>query len=246
VTALSVTVTPLYKNIVPLNEKRHADLSVEMADDYSYFSATNATYLSLVEFAKASREYPIVFAGVDDKIFPMAILGLESNQNLYLNKRARWVAEYIPAYVRRYPFILAEDKGALTVCIDESFKGFNTDSKGKRLFDGDGRQSKYLKQMMGFLKQFQEEYQRTITFVKRLSEFDLLEPMHANVELNSGVKLSLTGFFVVSRQKLKSLDADKIEILIKTDEMEMIYTHLISLGVFDRLMEKFAAIDKAC
>ena len=235
----------LYEKLVPLNEKRHTDLSIETLEDYSFSSDTNATYLSLVEFTKASREYPIVFAGTEEKMYPVAILGLENNQNLYLSKHSRWMAEYIPAYIRRYPFILAENKGTFTVCIDESYKGLNKDGKGKRLFEKAGEQSDYLKGMLGFLKQFQAEHQRTESFVKTLSDYGLLQPMHANVELNSGVKLSLTGFLVVNRQKLKELEAEKIKELMKSDALEMIYTHLVSLENFNRLMERFSALDKA-
>ena len=234
-----------YKEVVPLNEQRHADFSVENAGDYSFSENTNAVYLSLAEFVKALHEFPIVFAGKDEKMSPVAILGLENNQNLFLNKHAKWIADYIPAYVRRYPFILADDGNNFTVCIDESFKGLNQNGKGQRLFDARGQQSDYLKRMVGFLQQYHAEHLRTQAFMAKLREYDLLEPMHANVELNSGAKVSLTGFLVVNKKRLKNLPAEKINQLMRDDMLEFIYTHLLSLDNFNRLMERFAAIDKA-
>lgn len=234
-----------YKNVVALQDKRHLNYSIELKGDYSFAQNTNAVYLSLVEFTKTSKEYPIVFAGKEDNLLPVALLGLEKDKNLFLNKYAHWNAEYIPAYVRRYPFILANNDKDFTVCIDESYEGINQAGRGEKLFDADGQQSAYLKRMVGFLKQYQSEHQSTLSFIRMLNEYDLLESMNANVELNSGVKVSLTGFKIVSRKRLKELDTDKLSHLMKTDVLEKIYTHLISLENFNQLMERFSKNDLA-
>ena len=36
------------------------------------------------------------------------ILGGEKDQNLYLDDAGKWTARYIPAFVRRYPFVFAQ------------------------------------------------------------------------------------------------------------------------------------------
>ncbi|MEN8178382.1 MAG: SapC family protein [Pseudomonadota bacterium] len=234
-----------YNKIVPLNEQRHKNYCFEHKGDYSFTKETNAVFLSLMEFPKASREYPIVFAGNEENSAPFALVGLENNQNLFLSKYEKWNAEYIPAYVRRYPFVLAKSNNNYTVCIDESCKGFNQEGKGERLFDEKGEQSTYLENMLGFLNQYHIDQKRTQDFMAKLREYDLLEPMHANVELNSGVRVSLKGFFVINRDRLKKLESDKITDLIKSDALERIYTHLVSLENFNPLMERFAALDKA-
>ena len=95
-----------YKDVVPLNKDTHADLSVEAAKDYSHVSDTNSIYIAAVEFPRANREYPIVFAKVGEIPFPVALLGAKKNFNAYIQEDGRWNAKYIPAYVRRYPFIL--------------------------------------------------------------------------------------------------------------------------------------------
>ena len=97
-----------YKQVVPLNKEVHGELYVEGIEDYLHTKDTNSIYIAAVEFLQASREYPIVFAkGKDDVVFPVALLGLEQNQNVFIDKSGAWTANYIPAYVRRYPFILA-------------------------------------------------------------------------------------------------------------------------------------------
>ena len=234
-----------YEKIVPLNEQRHKHYCFVNSGDYSFAKATNAVFLSLSEFPKAAREYPIVFAGNDENLAPFALVGLENQQNLFVSQYKKWNAEYIPAYVRRYPYLLAKNDTNFTVCIDESCKSFNQEGKGERLFDEKGEQTPYLKNMLGFLNQYHVDHKRTQDFMAKLRDFGLLEPMHANIELNSGARISLKGFQVVSRDRLKALDTEKVSELMQSDALEQIYTHLVSLENFHPLMEKFAALDKA-
>ena len=230
---------------MPLNEKQHKHYSYESLVDYSFARETNAVFLSQTEFSKAAREYPIVFAGKDGNLAPFAIVGMQNQQNLFLNRDNGWDAVYIPAYVRRYPFVLAKNSQNFTVCIDESSKRFNQSGTGERLFDEDGGQSQFLKNMLSFLNQYQMDLKRTQSFMAKLREYDLLEPMHANVELKSGERATLNDFFVVSRDKLKALDTDKLVELIKSDALERIYTHLVSMENFNPLMERFAQLKMA-
>lgn len=231
-----------YKKVVPLNKEVHGELYIEGIEGYAHTKETNSIYIAAIEFLQASREYPIVFAkGADDKIFPVALLGLEKNKNLFVDKEGNWQAEYIPAYVRRYPFILAttdENQGNFTVCVDESFPGFNTAKEGKPLFDDKGEQLEVLKQAVDFLKDYQIHVQLTTLFCENLSKLDILEPMQANVERASGEKYSLGGFMGVNRQKLKDLKPAKLAELLKSDQMELIFAHLASLSNLNALMKR--------
>jgi hypothetical protein len=232
-----------YRNVVALNSKRHADTCVTRTLDYTFAAKTNAVYLSLMEFTKAAREYPIVFAGKDDQIKPVALLGLENDHNLFLNEYAAWNADYIPAYVRRYPFILAKSGKEMTVCIDEDCSSVDREGRGERLFDDKGEQSDYLKRMLQFLSEYDSDHKATARFMDILRHHDLLEPVSANVELNSGVKVSLGGFHAISRDRLKKLEAEKLSQLMQSGVMEAIYAHLLSLENFNQLMELFAKKD---
>jgi hypothetical protein len=229
-----------YKKIVPLNKSQHGDLYVESIANYKHTKDTNSIYIAAIEFLKASREYPIVFGkGADNVIFPVVLLGLKSNQNLYLNKKGEWQADYIPAYVRRYPFILATGSGngeSFAVCIDESFAGFNHDKKGQPLFNETGEETDLLKQSVEFLKDYQNHIQLTTLFCNNINELELLEPMQANIE-KSGKKQVLGGFMCVNRARLKSLPQEKLSELLKSDQMELIFAHLASLTNLERLIK---------
>lgn len=243
-----------YKKVAPLNKETHGELHVEEIKDYLHTRETNSIYVAAVEFQLAAREYPIVFArGADERFFPALLLGLEENKNLFVDARGKWLAEYIPAYVRRYPFILAAplaDAGqeagqdtTFTVCIDEDFPGFNQNRAGKPLFDEQGKQTALLDQAMDFLRDYQSQVELTAGFCQNLAGLGLFEPMQANVEMASGAKHVLGGFFGVNRDKLKALRPEQLAELLKSDEMELIFAHLASLANLDNLMKRLGATD---
>lgn len=236
------TLPLFYKKVVPVNKEQHSKLYIEPVESYGFTADTNSLYIAAVEFGQASREYPIVFGGdAEGTVFPMALLGLRNNQNLFVNKKGEWGATYIPAYARRYPFILAipdGDSEKFTVCIDEDYAGFNTRKKGQQLFDKDGEQNQILQQAVDFLKDYQNHVQLTTEFCKNLTELDLLEPMQAKIEMKSGEELAIGGFQCVSREKLNLLEPGKLADLVKTGQMELIYAHLLSMNNVKTLMNK--------
>ena len=235
-----MTAQPLfYKKIVPLNKNQHSDLYVEPVNNYKHTKETNSIYVAAIEFPRASKEYSIVFGKSDDSIFPVVLLGLKHNQNLYLGKKGEWLASYIPAYVRRYPFILAtnaENGGNFAVCIDENYSGFNKNKKGQKLFNDKGEESDLLRQSVEFLKEYQNHIQLTTLFCNNINKLELLEPMQANIEI-AGKKQVMGGFLCINRNKLKSLTGDQLAELTKSDQMELIFAHLNSLTNMDRLIK---------
>ena len=236
-------VLPLfYKKVVPLNKEIHGDLCIEGIEGYAHTKETNSIYIAAVEFLQISKEYPIVFAkGTDEKVFPVALLGLQKNKNLFVDDKGDWTADYIPAYVRRYPFILAtpdEKEAQFTVCIDESFSGFNTAKEGKPLFDKKGEQLDILNQAVDFLKDYQNHVHLTTLFCENLSKLDILEPMQANIERADGDKTTLSGFMGVNREKLKALKPAQLTELLKSDQMELIFSHLASLSNINDLLKR--------
>lgn len=229
-----------YGNAVPVMHERHARWSVELGRNYAFAGATNSVPLTRVEFARAAREYPIVFGGNDAQPFPLAILGLRDRQNLFIGDDGRWQADYIPAFVRRYPFVFTtlDDARSFTLCIDEAFSGCNEEGRGERLFDDDGKNTRYLDNVLAFLREYQVEYQRTQAFARRMGTLELLEPVQANVALDGGQKLALTDFKVVNRQRLKQVSEAALKEMFSSDDLELVYLHLQSLQSFSGLVSR--------
>lgn len=232
----------IYESAVPVSRTRHEKLSVQVGDDYSFSRNVNSCPLIAVEFPHAAAEYAIVFAGNETAVMPAVILGLRANENLYLTQTAGWNAKYIPAFIRRYPFVFSspDDGKSFTLCIDERFAGFNQDGKGQPLFAEDGKPSAYTENVLKFLQEYQAQFQRTQAFCERLKTLSLLEPMQAQVTTQKGERLSLSGFMAVNRDRLKKLSGEELQKLAETDELELIYLHLQSMRNFTAMRERMS------
>jgi len=232
----------IYETAVPLTHERHGQWSVEVGDDYRFSGEVNSVPLMTVEFSRAAGEYPIVLSGADGSVVPVVVLGMRGNENLYVNKQGSWQAKYIPAFIRRYPFVFSssEDGSTLTLCIDEAFAGFNQEGRGEKLFDDQGKPTTYVQKVLNFLQGYQTEFQRTQVFGRKLQDLNVLEAMQAEVTTDSGQFLSLTGFSSISRSKLKELSGDTLANMAKNDELELAHLQLYSLQNFDAMKERLA------
>jgi hypothetical protein len=232
----------IYETAVPVSKTRHAKWSVEMGNDFAFSRAVNSVPLMAVEFPAAAAEYAVVFAGNEEGVMPAVILGMREQENLYLGPLGGWQAKYVPAFLRRYPFVFSSpDEGKnFVLCIDEGFPGFNQEGRGEKLFDGEGKPSPYVDNVLKFLQSYQLEFRRTQAFCKKLRELNLLEPMRAQVTLDSGERMALTGFMAVNRGRLKTLSGDKLVEMARSDELELVYAHLHSMRNFAAMRERYA------
>jgi len=234
----------IYENVIPVSSARHSKSFVEVGADYLFTRNLNSVPLMAVEFPPAAADYAIVFAGNEDAVVPAVILGVRSDENLYLTKTGGWEAKYIPAFVRRYPFVFSssEDGKTFTLCIDEGFSGFNNEGRGQRIFIDDGKPTPYVEGVLKFLQEYRTQFLRTQAFCKKLIELNLLESMQAQFTLGSGEKKSLGGFMVVNRTKLNALQGTVLEELVKTGQLELLYLHLHSMRNFEALKDRFVLI----
>jgi len=225
----------MYKN-VKFVSKENKDLRVDSVKGYNYAKDLTQSIITIDEFYKASRSQPIVFSQNKSGEYAATILlGLTENKNSFLDNDGKWVdAEYIPAYIRKYPFIFVKDKEQLILAYDENCKEVN-EKTGKKLFDQDGNESKYLENTMNFLTNYHQSSLKTNLFVKQLDELGLLEDANVSMTVKEK-KVTFTGFKKVSEEKLNALTDDQIMQLIKNGSYKLISAHLISLGNFEKLV----------
>jgi hypothetical protein len=230
-----------YDRPVALNRQSHQGLKIKGGDpDFRFACQTNSVPLAGVEFARAALEYPIVFAGAaPDKLMPVAVVGLRDNENLFVDAAGHWVGSYIPAFVRRYPFVLAQQgSGAdFTVCIDDAYAGFGQDG-GQALFDAEGKESPFLQNALNFLREYQDHIRYTQVFASRLAELNLLEAMAMRVTGVGDRALVLQGFQAVNEKWLGQLTDPELCSLYRQGFLGWIHAHLISLGNVPRLQER--------
>jgi len=230
-----------YEKPVLLNRDKHRTRKVQTSSSFAFARKANSLYLAGVEFNEACKEYAIVFTrAATGKVVPVVVLGLRSRENLFVDKDENWTAGYVPAFLRRYPFVLAELPGqTMGVCIDEAFAGLN-ESAGEPLFDAQGNNTPYLQNALDFLHQYQQEYLRTEAFCQRLMEAGLLMEMNAKADLVDGRSFTVNGLLVVDESKLMALPDAVALSLFRAGELHLVSMHLMSLSNMKKLVDRMA------
>ncbi len=184
-------------------------------------------------------EQPIVFVEDGEFTVPVAVLGLNDNNNLFLDDTGHWDGRYVPAYLRMYPFILAprSDQQGYTVCIDAEYPGFSQ-QVGTALFDDQGEQSEFTQKAIAFASEYQRQREQSLEFSARLKELELLEPASVAVNPGAAGKITVGGFLTVSREKLANLDNDQVSRLFGQGQLESIFLQLASIGNSDNLSRR--------
>ena len=230
-----------YSQPEPLSQEAHGKLGVNPVDKpYAFVASTHVVPMTVTEFAPAALSYPIIFLG--DAKQPVAVMGLRPEENLFVDQAGDFKPEaYIPAYVRRYPFVFANDPQAqrLILCIDRAAP-FVVEGGTAPLFE-DGKPSPYVEQAMSFCENFEQERQRTDSFIKLLNDLDLFDIREAVFTPrdglgNAGEPQKLADYYAVSEDKLKALSPEKLAELRDNGALGQIYAHLVSLLGWDRLV----------
>ena len=226
----------IYKNPVVLNSDTHKNVKIAKVTNYSFAQELNSMLLTGHEFVSASKHYPIVFiSGKNDDIVPVAILSLREKGNLFVNGSGKWSeGAYIPGFLRRYPFVLAESDASgqnFAVTADSTYEGFDAE-EGVSLFDEEGAPSDELNKIVEFLKQYQLQNLQTQEMIKKLIEYNLLKDFAADVTLPFGEKIGFRGMKMVDEKALLELDDEKALDLFRRGFLGWIYGHLYSLANF--------------
>jgi hypothetical protein len=225
----------------PLSLEAHSTLGVDPVDKpYGFVAQANLVPLTVTEFAPAALSYPVIFVG--ELRQPVAVMALRAGENLFVTDAGEFRAEaYIPAYVRRYPFVFANDEAQkrLILCVDRD-ASFIREGGAMPLFV-DGKPTAYVDQAMEFCNNFEQERQRTDAFVKLLKDLDLLDTREAiftprNPDGTAGAPQKIAEYYAVSEDKLKLLPAEKLAELRDNGALGQIYAHLVSLLGWDRLI----------
>ncbi|MDD3288645.1 MAG: SapC family protein [Alphaproteobacteria bacterium] len=217
-----------YTSPRPLDRVRDAELRVSRPTSFRFAAKSNAIPLLVDEFPLAAPYYPIVFAAGPNPV-PAAVVGLRNDTNLFVNEDGNWLANnYIPAYVRRYPFILMDDpeQKQFVLCLDDS-----SDMIGKEgefpLFEND-KPSEFTQSAIEFCAALRQQGDATDEFIKALQEHRLLVPNDAQIDMPDGTKLQLGGFMVIDPQKFDNLPDNIFLSWRRKGWIGLIYAHLIS------------------
>jgi hypothetical protein len=212
----------------PLDRARDGKMKLNRPTHFNFAAKTNAIPLLVDEFPMAAAFYPIVFADGSVPV-PAAVVGLKNDDNLFVAPDGTWVSgAYLPAYVRRYPFILMDDpeNKQFVLCIDE--KSDLLKEQGEfALFEGD-QPSAFTKGAMEFCAALRQQGDATDEFVKALKEHELLVPNNAEITSPDGTKFQLSGFLVIDPKKFDALPDSVVLQWRKKGWLGLVYAQLLS------------------
>ena len=234
-----------YKDLVPLSSSMHANYRIRTAENASFLGQAHAVPITVDEFVTAQRFYPIVFS-VGESPTPLALMGLNEGVNVFVDDDGNLRNQtYVPAYVRRYPFLLAKlkpDAEELSLCFDPTSGLVGEFEDGNPIFDGD-KPSDNLNAILKFCEEFEIAAQRTNAFVKELQEAELLIDGEVTIQpSDQDQPFVYRGFQMVSDEKLRDLHGDKLRKLNQNGALPLVMAHLFSLPmireVFGRQMQQ--------
>ena len=232
-----MSVMQIYTRPVALDRNTHQNIRINSTGNYFFAKSCQTSLVTSAELNQTIKEFPVVFIKEGDNFLPIAILGIQQNQNLFVDESGQWTSRYIPAFIRRYPFIPAlnkEDDDNMTVCIDETAECINNE-RGELLFIG-GNNSKFLDGAIQFLQDYKAQTDTTITLVKQLADAGLLSEQRANFKIEDRQTFDLTGFFTVDTEKLSKLTPETTYNLFQSGALHIAYLHLSSLDNFTKLV----------
>ncbi|GAB3242187.1 SapC family protein [Chitinimonas naiadis] len=231
-----------YKDVVPLDAKQHADLRLSLAQNYVYASQVHAVPVVGGEFNNLLREYAIVFAeSGDDTYTPTVMLGLKTEENLFVDADGKWDAQYVPFFVRRYPFVTVEvENNDAVLCIEETAARGIQREEDALVFEN-GQPSEAMKQFANLMFQSRDDANRSREFGTELGKAGLLRQVSASAQLPSGETVSMDGMWVVDEEKLRALPGAKAEEWLKNGMLSLIYAHLFSLSNLEGLVTRLQA-----
>ncbi len=212
-----------------LTAERHGNLGLRRDGSAAFARNTNSVPLNAVEFLAAMKTYPIVFVG-EESVTPVALLGIRTAQNLFVDESGRWEEDcYVPAYVRRYPFIFSDIPGAekFALCIDRA-ADMVVEGEGEPLFE-DGEPTDVIDRALEFCRAYQQHHVATQDLCREIVDRDLLVSRQAAVTLKSGERIAVGNFKVVDEKKFNALSDDVFLEWRRRGLVPMIYWHLASL-----------------
>jgi hypothetical protein len=229
----------MYQNIVPLSKDKHMTKKVKAVNSYSFARSIYMTFIGVHEFHRASSIYPIVFIeNTETAMFqPIALLGLQPEKNLFVDKNGQWNASYIPAIIRQYPFamVTGKEETRFTICLDEQSE-FISEDEGEPLFNEDGEAGDVIENIKQYLSQLKQMEILTKEFCQILKERNMFAPLNMSIS-NAGELKRITGGYMINEQRLNNIPDSEFLFLRKKNALPFIYNHLSSLTQIERLMK---------
>lgn len=221
-----------YNELTPVSSQVHADWRLRGIEGAKFLVNAHAVPLLAEEFIPASRFYPIVFS-IGENPVPLALMGLNEGVNTIVDEKGMFPDDYyVPAYIRRYPFLLARlrpDTDDLSLCFDTSSEVIGAFDEGEKLFEGT-EPSERTKAILGFCESVEQASLMTGNFVKELADAKLLTDGEFTAQPDGAPQPYVyRGFQIISEDAVKNIRGDQARKWIQNGLLPLVYAQLFSL-----------------
>ena len=241
-TAPSSQLPPLYNDLVVLSRDQHANFKLRQTTQAPFLSNFHAVPLTVEEFPLVQRFMPIVFTQGKDAL-PLGLMGLNEGVNVFFDEEGNLLEPnmYIPAYIRRYPFMLVplqQNSSELSLCFDPSSDTIGELEDGDALF-ANGEPSELTQNILTFNEHFEQSALNTTSFVNELNELGLLREEEMQIDLPGAPQpFTYRGFQVIDEPKLRDLRGDQLRKMAQNGMLPLIYCHLYSINLMRELFDR--------
>jgi hypothetical protein len=232
-----------YNDLMPLNSRDHAKYRSNPSEGLTWLVNQHAVPLTTDEFIQAQRHFPIVFSTGEDSV-PLALMGLNEGVNTFIDDAGKLVEDvYIPAYARRYPFLLARltpDAQELSLCFDPSTGLLGEFDSGEPMFEDDGKPAQMVQGALEFCQKFEEAGARTQAFIQELIAKDLLMDGEIAITRNDDPEKPYIyrGFRMINEEKLREIDGETAKVWTANGIMALIFAHLFSMEMMRNIFAR--------
>jgi hypothetical protein len=231
-------------NRVLINNIDHADLKVAIRAGADFGDAANQMLIFPTEFEEAQREFPIVFRQREDGMQAYVLLGLDKDENLFLEGES-WTSRYVPAVQRRGPFAIGVTRAGedaaptgdpkIHLDLDDARVG---DPDGHPLFLEQGGNAPYLEHIAGVLRVIYEGLDVAPTIYSAWEEAGLFQPITMQLNVSEHQGYELPDLFVIDQQALAALSGDQLERLHASGLLRAAIMAASSLGNVQALVDR--------
>jgi hypothetical protein len=237
------TLPLFYNDLMPLNSRDHAKWRSKPIESAKWLIGQHAIPLTVEEFVQAQRFFPIVFSSGDSPV-PLALMGLNEGVNTFVDAEGKVNDPiYLPAYIRRYPFLLAKlqsDSDEMSLCFDPTADALGEFEEGQPLFDDEGKPSETTNGVLQFCERFEEAGAKTKSFMDELKKHDLL--MNGEIAITQADQpdkpFVYRGFQMINEEKLREVRGDLLRTWNQNGLLLLIHAHLFSLDLMRMIFSR--------
>lgn len=236
----------LFRKPELVTRESHGTLGITRpSEPFAFAKAARAIPLTLGEVTTAMRHYPIIFTHHENPM-PLAVVGLVDDENLFVDEKGEWALDhYVPGYLRRYPFALANDKDSdpsnprMAIIVDAEYEGISSNPE-ITFFKDSGEPSDAMNQAMEFAQSYERDRLQTVRFAEMLKEFDLLSQQAAQFSPEGQEQIAFARYYGVEESRLKELSDEKYLELRKSNILPVLYAQLMSMTNWRTLLDRRA------